>query len=181
MVVWRLNMQLHKKVGLCTLLALSLFTMGISIVKAVHAQGRIANTDDALYDASMEILWGYTEQNFVIMMGCAPPLSSVTKLRFTPISNISSSLKRLISTSSRGHTQESPTGLGHYKDGAYFELGVAGQTLSEVHTGNMGPSLDEPDSRSIDTGKICRTCQYAVTSNQGKQTHRQDKFTTDSV
>ncbi|RYP50587.1 hypothetical protein DL768_003932 [Monosporascus sp. mg162] len=180
MVVWKLNMQFHRKVCLCILLALSLFTMGISITKATNAQGRTGTTDDALYNACMGSLWAITEQTFVIMMGCAPPLSSITKLKLTSITNTFSSLRRLIGSSSTGYKTDDSTGLGQYIHGAYYELGVAGQTVSQVHAGTTGTSLDKTDSRSIDTGKIRRTDQYMVTSDQGKETRRLDMPEADS-
>lgn len=94
-------MPLSRKAGLCVLLALSLFTMGASIAKAVTSAG---GADDALYNTSMSLMWSVTEQTFVIMMECAPPLSSVTKLnlKLPSVLGISASFMRLMR--SRGST-----------------------------------------------------------------------------
>ncbi|PHH70097.1 hypothetical protein CDD82_7342 [Ophiocordyceps australis] len=102
--IWKLNMPLRQKMGLCILLALSLVTMGTSIAKAAAGgvSSGINNTKDVLYNIAMSIFWASLEQVFVIMMGCAPPLRNVTKLRIPPASSISASFRGLKFASSRG-------------------------------------------------------------------------------
>ncbi|KAI0868534.1 hypothetical protein GGS24DRAFT_207654 [Hypoxylon argillaceum] len=130
MIVWKLNMQFHRKLLLCLLLAMSLVTLGVSIVKTVHAQGRLGNKDEALFNASVGSLLGSLEQEFVIIMGCAPPLSSVTKLKIISVPSITSSFRRPLGSPSRTYKTGDSTELGEYgDDGTYYELAAAGKTF----------------------------------------------------
>ncbi|KAI0173478.1 hypothetical protein GGR52DRAFT_543196 [Hypoxylon sp. FL1284] len=170
-IVWRLNMQFRRKVGLCVLLALSLFTFAISIVKTTLAQGDQQQGDDAVYNATMGIVFGLMEQSFVIMMGCAPPLRSMTKLKLASTLSFTTSLKRLIGRPDTGEEGDSHR-LSRHSHGPYYELGMAGQTQSQVHAGAKGSSLDNTDSHSVDAGKIRRTDQYLVSSDERNDTWR---------
>ncbi|KAK0707143.1 hypothetical protein B0T26DRAFT_602527, partial [Lasiosphaeria miniovina] len=77
MIVWSLHMALHRKVGLIVMLGMSLFTVALSILKAVWI-GR-QPTVDAQYSASLAVMWAGLEQAFVIIMGCVPPLRGILK------------------------------------------------------------------------------------------------------
>jgi len=78
-------MPLRQRVGLIVLLAVSLFTVAMSILKTVGLQA-IADQQsdptatDVQYNASLSILWTLLEQACVIIMGCVPPLRAVAKL-----------------------------------------------------------------------------------------------------
>lgn len=130
LVVWKLNMPLRQKVGLCILLALSLFTMGCSIAKAVVAQSGTKSATDQLYKASLSLMWSLTEQAFVIMMGCAPPLRSLTRIQIPLVETFTTSMKRLFSTRASESRSDSSTALSQSKNGTYYELRVAEQAES---------------------------------------------------
>jgi hypothetical protein len=178
MVVWRLNMQLRKKVGLCVILALGLFAMAMAIMKAISARTRAPGTPDALYHSSQAVIWSICEQTTVLILGCAPSLTSVTKLRISGWLNVSSSLARLVKTFSRRSTRGSSGGdgessgeAGHYGSdaGQYYELGTAGKTMAQVNAVNQGKvSVEQADSQSVNTGRIRRTDQYSVTRDQSQ-------------
>ncbi|KAI2603719.1 hypothetical protein GGR54DRAFT_622476 [Hypoxylon sp. NC1633] len=144
-VVWRLNMQFRRKLGLCVLLALSLFTFAISIVKTTLAQGEQGQEDDVVYNSTMGILFGLMEQSLVIMMGCAPPLRSMTKLKLASTLSFTTSLRRLVGRTNTGKEGDSHR-LNRHSHGPYYELGVSGQTQSQVHAGVKGSSLENTDS-----------------------------------
>ncbi|KAI2463099.1 hypothetical protein F4781DRAFT_441138 [Annulohypoxylon bovei var. microspora] len=176
-IVWKLNMQFRRKFLLCVLLAMSLITLGVSIVKTIHAQGRLGDKDEALFSASLGTLLGSLEQEFVIIMGCAPPLSSITKLKITSMSSITSSLEKLMlmGSSNRTHKTDNSTGFGEYSsNGTYYELGVAGQTLAGAHAKTETSSLNKTNSHNMNTSKISRTYQYGVTFDQEEETRRPD-------
>ncbi|GAW24166.1 hypothetical protein ANO14919_137470 [Xylariales sp. No.14919] len=160
LIIWRLNMQLHRKALLSALLALSSITLGVSIIKTIHAQGRLGDKGEALFNASVGSLLGSLEQEFVIIMGCAPSLSSVTKLKIKSLSDMALSLGNLRSSAGGANKSNMSTRLCEYdSNGTYLELGVAGQTLSKAHAGLETNSSDVPSS-----GKIYKTPQYNVTS-----------------
>ncbi|GAP92081.1 putative integral membrane protein [Rosellinia necatrix] len=121
-VVWKLNMPFHRKLGLCLLLSVSLITMGISIAKAATA----ANTTATFYNSTLGLLFAGLEQTFVIMMGCVPPLSSLKKLKLPSVLRISTSVSRLFSSSRRGSRddKEDASGLVRSSRGTDYELSV---------------------------------------------------------
>ena len=160
-------MPLRQKAGLCILLAMSLFTMGCSIAKAVVAESGTKTKKDKQYKSSLSLMWSVTEQTFVIMMGCAPPLSSITKLNLPFVQSISSSIKRLVSSrGSESRLDGSTTGLGRSKNGVYYELGVAGQTVSDVKSGSKKSAFSNTDTSSVDPGQVRRTDQFTVKSDR---------------
>ncbi|KAI0410561.1 hypothetical protein F5X98DRAFT_385388 [Xylaria grammica] len=116
---------------LSALLALSLITLGVSIIKTIHAQGRLGDKGEALFNASVGSLLGSLEQEFVIIMGCAPSLSSVTKLKIKSLSDMALSLGNLRSSAGGANKSHMST-----------RLWVAGQTLSRAHAGLETNSLD---------------------------------------
>jgi hypothetical protein len=120
-------MPLRRKIGVVILLALSLFTMGCSIAKSTVAESGTQSVDDRQYKSSLALMWSVMEQTFVIMMGCAPPLSSITKVKM--ISNMASSLESLFK--SRGSSSESGgrTTTGR-SSGGYYELGGRGKSVA---------------------------------------------------
>jgi len=164
-VVWKLNMPLRQKLGLCMLLALSLFTMGCSIAKAVVAESGTSSSSDQQYKSSLALMWSLFEQAFVIMMGCAPPLRSLTRLELPVVDSLSTSMKRLFSSRGSESVLESSTGLGQSKNGMYYELGVAGQSGSEVQAGTMNSAFHQTYNSRIDPKKILRTDHFVVKSD----------------
>lgn len=157
-------MPTRRKVGICILLALSLFTMGCSIAKAVAAESGTRATDDKQYKSSMALTWSMTEQTFVIMMGCAPPLRSITKIKVPIILTISTSMKKLVSSRGSESRTKDSNGLGRGDNGVYYELGVAGKTVSDAHATKS--TFDRTDQSSVDTGKVRRTDHFTVRSDQ---------------
>lgn len=93
MIIWRLNMPTQRKVGLVLLMAGSLLTAAMSIVKTVLAQRASVASADAQYTASLEVLWCTLEETMVIIMGCIPTLRAITKLNFPSLSALSASLR----------------------------------------------------------------------------------------
>jgi hypothetical protein len=89
-------MPFLRKLGLCIVLSLGLITMGISIVKSVNA----TSSAGSLYGNTLGLFFAIVEQTFVIILGCAPPLSSVTKLKLPPaILSLTSMAKKLVNRS----------------------------------------------------------------------------------
>lgn len=89
-------MPFPRKLGLCILLSLSLITMGISIAKSVNA----TSSAGTLYGNTLGLFFAILEQTFVIILGCAPPLSSVTKLKVpSAILSLTSMARKLVSRS----------------------------------------------------------------------------------
>ncbi|KAI0479888.1 hypothetical protein F4859DRAFT_530031 [Xylaria cf. heliscus] len=94
-IIWRLNMPLHRKIGLAVLLSLSLISFVGSVMKPVTAS--IAHNQ---YESSLVILWSNLEQTLVIIISCVPALRSLVLLEMPIIRSIGSSLRSLITPSS---------------------------------------------------------------------------------
>lgn len=86
-------MPTRRKIGLVALLAGSLCTAAVSILKTTTAQ---SSNVDAQYKASLGVLWSGLEETLVIIMGCVPTLRSLTKLEFRAFSSFRSSLSSLL-------------------------------------------------------------------------------------
>ncbi|KAF2280230.1 uncharacterized protein EI97DRAFT_455140 [Westerdykella ornata] len=93
MIIWRLNMPTHQKLGLITLLGLSIFTMMASVMKTVTSQSN-ALDPEAQYKASVSVLWSAVEQGLVISLGCVPPLRVLMRLEIPVWKSIRSTLSR---------------------------------------------------------------------------------------
>lgn len=80
-IIWRLNMTLHRRLGLIALLAAMLFTAAMSILKTytIHWQGDPTITDP-LYRNSLQVLYANLEQTSVIIMGCVPSLRAIVNV-----------------------------------------------------------------------------------------------------
>ena len=87
-------MPLRQRLALVGLMAFSLFTMVMSILKTKVAQGSSYPSVDAQYKASLGVLWANLEEASVIIMGCVPPLRSIAKLDI--VRTVSSSLSSIL-------------------------------------------------------------------------------------
>lgn len=168
LVVFKLTMPMRRKVGLVILLALSVFTMGCSIAKAVYAESGTKAQQDKQYTSSLSLMWSVTEQTFVIIMGCAPPLRSITKLDIPFVPGLGASMKKLVT--SRGSTRRTgaSSGLGPSKNGIYHELGVAGKTVADVQANSKNSTWSQTETGSVDPGTVRRTDELDVRSERGE-------------
>ncbi|KAI1078172.1 hypothetical protein F5B20DRAFT_549621 [Whalleya microplaca] len=89
--VWKLHMPLRERISLIFVLCGSFLSMAMSILKTISL-GQVANaavgTPDVQYSSSTQLIYGYTEQSVVIIMGCIPTLRAVMKLNFSKLSNL---------------------------------------------------------------------------------------------
>ncbi|KJZ74376.1 hypothetical protein HIM_06186 [Hirsutella minnesotensis 3608] len=84
-IIWRLNMPTHRKIGLIIIMMASIFTMAMSIMKLVNLHwqgGGDSNMADALDAAYLLVLYAGLEQTCVIIMGCIPSLRGLRELNF---------------------------------------------------------------------------------------------------
>lgn len=168
LVVFKLTMPMRRKVGLILLLALSIFTMGCSIAKAVYAESGTRARQDRQYMASLSLMWSVTEQTFVIIMGCAPPLRSVTKLDVPLVVSLGASIKKLVTSRGSSNQTGASSGLGGSKNGIYYELGVAGKTVSDVQANLKTSTWSQTETGSIEPGTVRRTDELDVRSDRGE-------------
>ncbi|KAF2269979.1 integral membrane protein [Lojkania enalia] len=135
MIIWRLQMAVRQRIGLVLLMSVSLLTMVLSILKTInlkHIADQQTNptATDVQYDATLAILWTCLEQAFVIMMGCVPPLRSITRLEVTK--TISGSLSSILRArkSSKSSTMDS---LKYdSKGGPYEDLEMSKERLGRA-------------------------------------------------
>ncbi|KAF2820838.1 hypothetical protein CC86DRAFT_411673 [Ophiobolus disseminans] len=103
------------------------------------------------------------EQAFVIIMGCAPTLSSITKLDIPFVSSLGASIKKLVLSRGSGSRTEASSGLGQSKSGIYYELGIAGKTASDVQASSKST---RSQTESNAPGTVRRTDQFEVRSDR---------------
>ncbi|KJZ71731.1 hypothetical protein HIM_08873 [Hirsutella minnesotensis 3608] len=101
-IIWRLQMPMHRRIGLIVLMAASLFTMSMSIMKLVtlHWQGD-SQSPDVLDNAALVVFWAGMEQTCVIIMGCVPSLRGLKELDLLGLGAIGASLSSLMGTRSQ--------------------------------------------------------------------------------
>ncbi|CAI6099036.1 unnamed protein product [Clonostachys chloroleuca] len=104
--IWKLNMALRRKIGLCFLMAGSLFGMVSCIM-------RILTFRTATFSQSAEgVLWNSIEQSLVVILGSMPLLPAIQKLQIGFLSNISSSLFSLLPSKDSSAKQGYPNSSG---------------------------------------------------------------------
>jgi hypothetical protein len=173
--IWKLNMPVRRKLGLGILLALSIFTMAAAIVKAVMAGPSFDDKNDKIYLAGLSLTWSVIEQSLVIILGCIPPMKSLTMSQLGPLPRIITSLENLVRGSSKGtSTGASVEGSTEHSEGRYYELTPSGKTVSRIETGTTddqwqsngkGNSNSNSNTNSMEAGRIRRTDGYLVTSD----------------
>lgn len=134
-------MEVQKRIGLVLLMSVSLFTMALSILKTIGLkhiadQQKDPTATDVQYDATLEILWTCLEQAFVIIMGCVPPLRSITRLELTKSvsDSLASILRRRTSSKSSMGSSTKYEGSG----GTYEDLEMSKDNRGRAG-GNVGP------------------------------------------
>ncbi|KAI1170431.1 hypothetical protein F4777DRAFT_117851 [Nemania sp. FL0916] len=117
--VWRLNTSIRRKIQLTLVLALSIITFAIALVKLVLIIGAISSahsvlsdTVDVFYIFSLLSLISGVEQNLVIILGCAPKLHAISKLEKGIFSSFSSAVQSLLGIGSSSRLVGSSTASG---------------------------------------------------------------------
>jgi hypothetical protein len=176
MIIWNLHMDLHRRLGLILLMSVSLFTMAMSIMKTLVAQGSSKDTVDVQYNASLAVLWAGLEQTCVIIMGCVPPLRALLRLDIPIFSSIGSSLNSLIrrnrSRSSNSGKQspsiasyDNPIGAYRNAEKSTPMLGLVG--LSHEALGPVATYHQDGSQQSFGSGNhVRRTDQFTISYNQ---------------
>jgi hypothetical protein len=108
MIIWKLNMPFARRIGLCILMAGSIFCLIACVMRIV------TDAHQSLYTSADGILWAGLEQCLVIILGSAPPLAAIRKLDF--VDWISKSLSSVASgslfASMKTRQKKSTGGLG---------------------------------------------------------------------
>ncbi|KAF4633296.1 hypothetical protein G7Y89_g4834 [Cudoniella acicularis] len=179
-IIWNLNMALRRKIGLMILMGVSLFTMSMSIMKVMVAQGSSHYSTDVQYKASLGVLWSGMEQTCVIIMGCVPPLRSITKLEFPDLSAIGSSLSSLVKRnrskqSSLDNNSSNSTGKEYHDlETNTYKLGRLGpkqEVQGFTTTSNYYPEGNKVSNQSLVTDNhVRRTDGFSISYDQHKQT-----------
>ncbi|KAI0457470.1 hypothetical protein F5B21DRAFT_501517 [Xylaria acuta] len=92
LIIWKLNMPRRRKFALAALLALSLITMGIVVVKIALVLIRLTQPNDTVaihYQSLVQLIAGL-EQCLVIIMGCIPTLRLSTHLKLPTLGDMGS-------------------------------------------------------------------------------------------
>jgi hypothetical protein len=177
-IVWRLNMSVRRRIGLMTVMGLSLVTLAaavlkIAIIVIITWGGPVANGGGANYFQGIVYLTSSIEQAMVIIMGCVPTFQAISKLEFTRLRNVSSSLSSFITKRRKKYGDSTPS--TQYSRSGYRDLEMQAQTgatseskehLDVVSTREYGQS---DNSIAGKPGHIRRTDKYTVTYQQPPQ------------
>ncbi|KAI5864076.1 hypothetical protein GGS23DRAFT_481206 [Durotheca rogersii] len=134
LIIWTLNMPLRRKVALLFLMAASLITMGVVLLKIVLIFIRLGDfaaqsQDLQRYFQSLVHLVACCEQCLVIIMGCVPTLKLVATLKLPTVNDISYFLSSLLSRGS-GRSR----GTSAYNTGSDWELAPRVSTPADEAT-----------------------------------------------
>ncbi|RAH48314.1 uncharacterized protein BO95DRAFT_62912 [Aspergillus brunneoviolaceus CBS 621.78] len=72
-ILWRLQMSLHKKLALCAALGLGAISACAAIIKTTHLDA-LGDVADSTYESCPLVLWTNAEANLVIIASCIPTL-----------------------------------------------------------------------------------------------------------
>ncbi|KAF2789983.1 hypothetical protein K505DRAFT_420135 [Melanomma pulvis-pyrius CBS 109.77] len=99
--IWNLQMPARERIGLIFVMALSIFTMLMSILKTywIYTASQATKASvDVQYNATFQVLFGVLEQCVVIIMGCIPSIRHVF-LESVLLSALGNSLASLLRSS----------------------------------------------------------------------------------
>ncbi|KAK2615037.1 hypothetical protein N8I77_001816 [Diaporthe amygdali] len=107
LIIRKLKMPFHRRLGLCVLMAGSLFSMAACIMRIVTAH------HSNLHETALGMLWAGLEQCLVIILGTAPTLPAIRQMKLGFLRSFGTSLASLVERSPwrRGHSS-TPGGKG---------------------------------------------------------------------
>jgi hypothetical protein len=148
-IIWWLHMPISRRLGLCVLMAGSIFCLVACVMRILTA------TNQSLYTSADGMLWAGLEQCLVIILGSAPPLAALRQLDF--VNRITASLPSIemsslfTSLKSYGRRTSDETGGRRGSD----------RNSSDAINSAPGPYDCTPSDRGIKTA----TTIYQTTSN----------------
>lgn len=189
LIIWKLKMPLHRRVGLIILMCFSLFTALMSILKTytLHWQAS-ASTTDPVYQNSLQVIYANLEQTCVVIMGCVPTLRAIVTVH-PGLSQIGSSLTNLIGRtthqrSSAAKSQQpssASSGKNSFQKGnmsssvdPYYHLGVDEYNMDHVPVQAVafvegGASVKGSSEHLVERDLVRRTDQFMVTYSKPDQ------------
>lgn len=111
-IIWNLQMELSRRIGLILLMSLSILTVVASIMKTIMTQKISSETVEPQYTSTLSALFSNLEQLSVIVMGSLPPLrASFVNFEFKGFKSLGSSLASLFTgtRSRKSNTDASAT------------------------------------------------------------------------
>ncbi|KAK0630992.1 hypothetical protein B0T17DRAFT_236873 [Bombardia bombarda] len=165
-IIWRLNMDLKRRLGLVLLMTAGLFICAMSILKGVSA---IPNTngEDGPYAGTLSLLWATLEQASVVLIGNVAPLRPIFKLDIPVFRTIADSVASLLGRGSQADTRGSgATGkVSGYRNYHDIELGThkLGKVSDVSHIVNgHSPSANSSAKSLVEGNKVRRTDAFTV-------------------
>ncbi|GAP92001.1 putative integral membrane protein [Rosellinia necatrix] len=186
--VWKLNTNVRRKIGLTLVLALSIITFGIALAKLILIIGSISTANDVLGDTadvfyifSLLTLISGVEQNLVIIIGCAPKLRAITKVKVTFFASFGSELRSLLriktKTSTSALSDSAPKSYTYYDRSGYSDLEMQAPVLRFDKTNERDVSIARNNSsgsteRGLGDHDIYRTDNFTVADNRRPASQR---------
>ncbi|OJJ99211.1 hypothetical protein ASPACDRAFT_43874 [Aspergillus aculeatus ATCC 16872] len=153
-VFWKLQMRTATKVRVCIMMGLTLLSAVVTIIKATYLH-LFTDRTDPLYNVVPLVVWGFIEQNVVIVAACIPTLRPFFRKAFE----------------SKGCRSDSLTHSSHPYSGATPKLKPSGakrlpsESELPLDTIPHDQGNEEADAADLRQG-IWRTSQIHVTVQQ---------------
>ncbi|KAF3763270.1 hypothetical protein M406DRAFT_356993 [Cryphonectria parasitica EP155] len=165
MIIWRLNMPLRQKIGLIILMAMSLLTMVMSIMRTVWIVVSYSGSSALeTYDETSILTLALLEGDMVIIMGCIPTLRSLMKLN---LSQVGLSFSNFFA---RSKSKPSTMDKSYNSSGPYHDLELSTRKLAAIGQSEnvqVSTAVFHPNNRSQDElvgeTEVRRTDQFSIT------------------
>ncbi|KAI0407022.1 hypothetical protein F4802DRAFT_612656 [Xylaria palmicola] len=167
LIVWRLNMNLRRRIGLIILFLGGVLTTTLSILKAVWVSATAKsteNTPDVQYDASLQVLFGLLEQTFVIIIACVPALRNVSIIG-NLFSEMGNSLLTLIWRTTQTKSRVGASNGQSASSSGYVDL--------ELSTHKLGAP---PRTTYIPNTSVTKGASHECLTDNDTQVRRVDEF-----
>lgn len=133
-IISKLHMTLSRRLGLIGIMALSLFTCAMSIMKGVSAIDQQTGPD-ATYTGTLSLLWATLEQACVVLLGNIAPLRALMKLDMPLLNTFINSMASILGRSSRSNTKSSTLGKNvRCRNDAYYDIEMNTDVLGNRST-----------------------------------------------
>ncbi|KAI0111771.1 hypothetical protein F4814DRAFT_365499 [Daldinia grandis] len=176
--IWKLNMPLRERISLIIVLCGSILSMTMSILKTI-SMGEVANaaagTPDVQYSSSTQLIYGYTEQSVVIIIGCLPTLRAAMKLNFSKLGNLRRYYMYIRKSSTSDYTSNGYTDLDTDSHNMNHVHIAKGATKTSIGVGDFltGSSHDGGSNDQLPVHQTTKTDVYTVTRNTRERIPRE--------
>ncbi|KAI0154336.1 hypothetical protein GGR57DRAFT_111705 [Xylariaceae sp. FL1272] len=168
-IIWKLNMPLRRRIGLCILLAMSLVTLAAGLAKVVYYSRGIELTTTDIDIDGQSVIWTSIETAFIIIMACLPIIPGFLKLIMPQLRTFGVELKESVSSGREYALGKLPTTFSRYSSSRRADIekqaeeAYANLSMDSLLIVGEPPQVHKPNSDG--SHNIWRTDRFSVTYN----------------